>query len=196
MKRGQDLVLAIILLTACALLLLFISICIAFDSPGPILIRQRRYGYRNVPFWIYKFRTMRFDPSDLSGIRPTVQGDPRVTGVGRFLRNTSLDELPQLLNVLRGEMSLVGPRPHPVDMQVAGSAYQDVVPLYLMRHQVRPGMTGLAQVNGCRGLVDTTQKAQRRLDYDLQYIETWTLRLDLEILVRTSVLVFRNSDAF
>jgi len=173
-----------------------VAALVAYDSPGPVMIRQRRFGYGNVPFEVYKFRTMYFDPADLSGVRPTVPGDKRVTRIGRFLRATSLDELPQLLNVIRGEMSLVGPRPHPVDMQVEGRRYQDIVPAYLTRHHVKPGITGLAQINGCRGLVDTKEKAEKRLEYDLHYIHNWTLRLDLDILMRTLIKGFASSGAF
>jgi len=196
LKRAEDIVLASLLLFIAAPVMVLCAIIIAFDSPGPVMIRQRRFGYGNVAFQVFKFRTMYFDPADLSGIRPTVKGDKRVTRVGRILRATSIDELPQLLNVLLGDMSVVGPRPHPVDMMVEGQYYHELVPLYLIRHRMKPGITGLAQINGYRGLVDTKEKALKRLEYDLTYIDGWSLGLDLKILLRTIVKEFSGSGAF
>ncbi len=196
LKRAEDIVLALLLLCLAAPVMVVSAIVIAFDSPGPVMIRQRRFGYGNVAFEVFKFRTMYFDPADLSGIRPTVKGDRRVTRVGRILRATSIDELPQLLNVLLGDMSIVGPRPHPVDMMVEGQYYHELVPLYLIRHRMKPGITGLAQINGYRGLVDTKEKALKRLEYDLIYIDAWSLGLDLKILLRTVIKEFAGSGAF
>ena len=189
-KRAEDLLLALPLLLLSAPVLAMAMIAIRLESPGPVLLRQWRFGYGHKPFAMLKLRSMRYEFTTVSGIRPTVKNDPRVTRVGRFLRSTSIDELPQLINVLRGEMSLVGPRAHPVDMQIGGVKYEDAVLHYRERHRVNPGMTGLAQVNGCRGLVDSIEMAQRRLDYDLQYVETWSLALDLRILWLTTFKIF------
>jgi lipopolysaccharide/colanic/teichoic acid biosynthesis glycosyltransferase len=169
------------------LLPLFVAIAVAIKvtSRGPVFFRQYRYGYRNRLFRIYKFRTMYTALGDSSGRRQTVARDARVTRIGRILRNTSLDEIPQLINVLRGEMSLVGPRPHVPGMLAAGVLYEDLVPYYFQRHAVRPGITGLAQVNGCRGSTEEGESAIARVDYDLDYIEHRSLRLDLSIIVRT-----------
>jgi lipopolysaccharide/colanic/teichoic acid biosynthesis glycosyltransferase len=150
-----------------------------------VMFSQHRYGYRNHRFRIYKFRTMHVDRADRSGRRQTVANDPRITPIGRFLRRTSLDELPQLFNVLKGDMSLVGPRPHVPGMLACSVLYEDLVPYYFQRHAVRPGITGLAQVSGCRGATAESKPAMDRIDYDLQYMETWSLWLDARILVKT-----------
>jgi lipopolysaccharide/colanic/teichoic acid biosynthesis glycosyltransferase len=189
-KRVEDLLLGVPLLFLSLPVLAMAAIAIRLESPGPALLQQWRFGCGHKPFAMLKLRSMRYESSNISGIRPTVKNDPRVTRVGRFLRSTSIDELPQLINVLRGEMSLVGPRAHPVDMQIDGVKYEDAVPFYRARHRVNPGMTGLAQVNGCRGLVNSIEMAQRRLDYDLQYVETWSLALDLRILWMTTFKIF------
>jgi len=195
-KRAEDLVLGTLLLLAFSPVMLLAVMAVALDSRGPVLLRQRRFGYGNAPFMVYKFRTMYHDRGDVSGMRPTVPGDPRVTRVGRFLRSHSIDELPQFFNVLKGEMSLVGPRPHPVEMRVLGHHYHDAVPRYPERHRMKPGITGLAQINGYRGLVDTAAKAQGRLAWDLAYIENWSVGLDLRILWRTVFRGFFGSGAF
>jgi lipopolysaccharide/colanic/teichoic acid biosynthesis glycosyltransferase len=166
-------------------LLIAIVATIKSTSAGPVLFRQARYGYRNRRFQIYKFRTMYTHLGDRSGVRQTVSGDPRVTPVGRILRSTSLDELPQLINVLKGDMSLVGPRPHVPGMLAASMRYEDLVPYYLQRHSVRPGITGLAQVSGCRGSTEQANRAIARIDHDLDYIERWSLWLDLKIILQT-----------
>lgn len=169
------------------LLPLFVAIAIAIKvtSPGPVFFRQYRYGYRNRLFRIYKFRTMHQARGDSSGRQQTVAGDARVTRLGRILRNTSLDEIPQLINVLRGEMSLVGPRPHVPGMLAAGMLYEDLVPYYFQRHSVRPGITGLAQVSGCRGSTEDSGSAIARVGFDLDYIEQRSLHLDVAIIIRT-----------
>ncbi|MEO3473780.1 exopolysaccharide biosynthesis polyprenyl glycosylphosphotransferase [Roseomonas sp. CAU 1739] len=195
-KRGED------LLVGCGLVLLFApvmalaALAIRLDSAGPVILRQRRYGLGNQPIMIFKFRTMYQDKGDASGRLATLRGDPRVTRVGRFLRRTSLDELPQLFNVLLGTMSLVGPRAHPVEMQVGGRYYHEIVSHYAARHRMKPGITGLAQINGYRGLVDTVEKAQRRLDYDLHYVEHWSIGMDLRILFVTVFRGFTSDSAF
>ena len=171
---------------------LFIAIAIAIKatSRGPVFFRQKRHGYHNRRFWIYKFRTMYVHLGDQSGTQQTTAGDPRVTPVGRLLRKTSLDELPQLINVLKGDMSLVGPRPHVPGMLAAGLRYEELLPYYFQRHNMRPGITGLAQVNGYRGSTAVSLSAIERLDYDLRYIENWSLLLDCRILVRTVIREF------
>lgn len=169
------------------LLPLFIGIAIAIKatSAGPVFFRQYRYGYRNRIFSIYKFRTMYTGAGDKSGRVQTTQGDSRITRLGRILRNTSLDEIPQLINVLKGDMSLVGPRPHVPGMMAAGVLYEDLVPYYFQRHATRPGITGLAQVNGWRGSTETAEAAISRVDQDLDYIARRSLLLDISIVIRT-----------
>jgi polysaccharide biosynthesis protein PslA len=166
---------------------LFVTIAAAIKltSPGPVFFSQYRYGHRNRRFRIFKFRTMHTRLTDRSGVRQTTADDPRVTWVGRLLRKTSLDELPQLINVVTGDMSLVGPRPHVPGMQAASVVYEDLVPYYFQRHAIRPGITGLAQVNGCRGSTAIAAAAVSRVNYDLEYIENWSLWLDIKILWRT-----------
>lgn len=184
-KRAFDIVAAGGALLVFAPFLLVIALAIKATSPGPVLFFQYRYGYRNRRFKIYKFRTMRSDACDVRGVTQTVKGDARVTVVGRILRKTSLDEIPQLINVLKGDMSLVGPRPHVPGMLAANLLYEDLVPFYFQRHTARPGITGLAQVSGCRGSTAESGRAISRIDYDLHYIEKWSLRLDLLIILRT-----------
>lgn len=195
-KRAEDLVFGIGLVVLFAPVMALSALAIRLDSPGPVLLRQRRFGLGNQPIMIFKFRTMYADRGDVTGRIATIPGDPRVTRVGRFLRRTSLDELPQLFNVVLGSMSLVGPRAHPVEMQVGGRYYQDIVSHYAARHRMKPGITGLAQINGYRGLVDTVEKAQRRLDYDLHYVEHWSLGMDIRILVTTVFRGFTSDSAF
>lgn len=184
-KRLIDIIGAGLLLVLLAPLLIGVSVILRLESRGPVLFRQRRFGIGSRFFELLKFRTMYADKADATGAVATLARDPRVTPFGRFLRRTSIDELPQLLNVLRGDMSLVGPRPHPIFMQVEGSYYFDAVRSYRARHRVKPGITGWAQVNGSRGLVDTLPKAQRRVEFDLWYIEHWSLLLDLKIMFKT-----------
>ncbi len=195
-KRAEDLLLGAVLLVLFAPTMAVVALVVALDSRGPILLRQRRFGYGNAPFDVYKFRTMHHDRGDASGAAATVKGDARVTRSGRFLRASSLDELPQLFNVLKGEMSLVGPRPHPVGMHVQGRLYHLVAPDYPARHRMKPGITGLAQVSGFRGLVDTPEKAHGRLECDLRYIRQWSVAMDLRILWRTVFKGFFGSGAF
>lgn len=195
-KRAEDLVLASLPLVLLSSVMLVAAVLVASTSRGPVMLRQRRFGYGDVPFMIFKFRTMYDDKGDRTGARATVPGDQRVTRVGRFLRASSIDELPQLFNVLKGEMSLVGPRPHPVEMRVLGVYYYDAVPGYRDRHRMKPGITGLAQVNGYRGLVDTLEKAEGRLAWDLAYVERWSLGMDIRILGRTLVKGFFGPGAF
>lgn len=189
-KRAIDILGAGFGLLVFAPLFVGIAIVIKTTSPGPVFFRQKRYGYHNRRFSIFKFRTMYTDRGDARGTQQTVTRDPRITPVGRILRKSSLDELPQLINVLKGDMSLVGPRPHVPGMQAGGMLYEQLTPYYLHRHIMRPGVTGLAQVMGCRGSTAVALSAIERLDYDLQYIGRWSLWLDLKIIVRTAVKEF------
>ena len=185
-KRALDVAVVLALVPAYLPLFLIVAAAIRFDSPGPILFRQWRYGRNGRQVLIYKFRTMRADAADRTGAARTLARDPRVTHVGRILRRLSIDELPQLLNVLRGDMSLVGPRPHVTQMQVEGVSYVDAVETYRARHRMLPGITGWAQVNGSRGEIDTLAKAQRRIELDLWYINNWSPLLDVWIILRTA----------
>jgi lipopolysaccharide/colanic/teichoic acid biosynthesis glycosyltransferase len=189
-KRLFDILSASLALLFFAPLLAGIAIAIKMNSPGPVFFRQPRYGKGNRLFRIYKFRTMYTHLNDASGVRQTTSNDARVTSVGRVLRQTSLDELPQLINVVKGHMSLVGPRPHVPGMFAGGVPYEDLVPYYFQRHMVRPGITGLAQVNGCRGSTARSPAAIARIDHDLDYIENWSLSLDVKIIARTVVTEF------
>jgi Undecaprenyl-phosphate glucose phosphotransferase len=191
LKRLEDIFISATLLVAFAPLMLVVAAAIRIDSRGPVLFRQKRFGFANEPVDVLKFRTMRSTDSD-NGVQ-AVPNDPRVTRVGRFLRSTSLDELPQLYNVLRGDMSLVGPRPHPVSLN---ERFVEIIDNYLARHRVKPGITGWAQVNGFRGVTDTVEKMQRRVEHDLYYIENWSLGLDLWILARTAVSGFVHRNAY
>jgi exopolysaccharide biosynthesis polyprenyl glycosylphosphotransferase len=189
-KRAMDVLGAGLALALLAPLLIAIAVAIKATSPGPVMFSQHRYGYRDRRFRIYKFRTMYSHLADATGVRQAVDGDARVTRIGRILRNTSLDELPQLFNVLKGDMSLVGPRPHVPRMRAADALYEQVVPYYFQRHSVKPGITGLAQVNGFRGSTEDAEAAISRIHYDLEYIETWSLWLDVKIVVRTAAREF------
>jgi putative colanic acid biosynthesis UDP-glucose lipid carrier transferase len=180
-KRVEDVVLALVLIVLCAPLFPIIAAAIKLDSDGPVLFRQRRRGLNQRIVNVLKFRTMTV-LEDSSEVRQAMPADPRITRVGRFLRRTSLDELPQLFNVLSGEMSLVGPRPHAL---VHDEHYGALIENYANRHQVKPGITGLAQVRGHRGETSTADKMQMRVDADLSYIRSWSLWLDLKILIAT-----------
>ncbi|MBN9050307.1 MAG: exopolysaccharide biosynthesis polyprenyl glycosylphosphotransferase [Rhizobiales bacterium] len=181
-KRLFDVTSATCALIILSPLLAAIGIAIKLTSPGPIFFTQNRYGHLNQRFRIYKFRTMHVHLGDAFGVKQTIANDPRVTSIGRFLRRTSLDELPQLINVVTGDMSLVGPRPHVPGMQAASTLYENLVPYYFQRHTIKPGITGLAQVSGCRGSTASADQAISRVDYDLDYIERWSLWLDVKII--------------
>jgi putative colanic acid biosynthesis UDP-glucose lipid carrier transferase len=187
-KRLSDIVLSSAMLTLVAPLLLAIAIGVKLSSPGPAIFRQRRYGLDGKEIIVYKFRTMRV-MEDGSTVPQAQKNDARVTRFGAFLRRTSLDELPQLINVLQGRMSVVGPRPHAI---AHNEMYRKLVSGYMVRHKVRPGITGLAQVSGARGETDTVEKMQRRIEYDLAYLRNWTLTLDFEIIVKTLPAVLRG----
>ena len=189
-KRAIDVVGASIGLLALAPLLIGVAIAIKITSPGPVFFRQRRYGYHNRRFWIYKFRTMFIHLSDNRGTCQAMADDPRATPLGRILRKISFDELPQLINVLKGDMSLVGPRPHVPGMLAGGMLYEALTPYYFQRHNHAAGITGLAQVSGYRGSTMDPVSAIKRLDLDLRYIEMWSLWLDLTIIMRTVIWEF------
>jgi len=185
LKRFVDLALSIAAVIALLPLLVTIAIAIRLDSPGPVLFKQRRHGYLNEEVLVWKFRSMRTEASDYSASRQVTADDDRVTRVGRFIRKTSLDELPQLWNVIRGEMSLVGPRPHAIGMLTGGSEASQLVESYAHRHRMKPGLTGWAAVNGSRGPVDTPEAVRRRVSLDLEYVERQSLWLDIAIMART-----------
>ncbi len=195
-KWIEDKVIVLIAGLFLAPLLLLVALLIKLDSRGPVLFRQKRFGFNNKTFDVFKFRTMHVSASDALGSRQTERHDPRVTRVGCFLRRASIDELPQLLNVWLGQMSIVGPRAHPIGMLVADQPYQEIVRHYAARHRVKPGITGLAQVNGNRGMVDTPEKAKSRVHFDLFYIEHWSVWLDLSILLRTVIKLPFDDTAF
>ena len=196
LKAAEDRVLGSLLLLMLAPLMLLIALAIKLDSRGPVFFRQTRYGFNNHLIRVWKFRTMYHHMTDVAGSVLTQRDDPRVTRVGRFLRRTSLDELPQLLNVVTGEMSLVGPRPHALQAKAGELLYQDVMHHYAARHRVKPGLTGWAQVHGWRGETDTPEKLTRRVEHDLYYIDHWSLLLDLQILLRTARVVLGDKNAF
>ncbi len=191
-KRLSDIVLGSLILILIAPVLLAIWIGVKLSSPGPAIFRQRRNGLDGEEITVYKFRSMRTQEND-SVVQQATKGDPRVTRFGAFIRRTSLDELPQFVNVLQGRMSIVGPRPHAV---AHNEQYRQLIKAYMVRHKVKPGITGWAQVNGHRGETDTIEKMQARVEYDLEYLRNWSLGLDLQIIVRTIRLVFFDRHAY
>jgi Undecaprenyl-phosphate glucose phosphotransferase len=173
------------------------AIAIKLESKGPVFFMQHRHGFNNELVRIYKFRSMRTDMLDQSASKLVTKDDPRVTKVGKFIRRTSIDELPQLINVLKGELSIVGPRPHALQAKAANQLYYEAVEGYFARHRVKPGITGWAQINGWRGETDTIEKIMQRVNHDLYYIEHWSILLDLYILVLTPIsLVAKNENAY
>jgi len=195
-KIVEDRILGGIALLLAVPLLLLVAVAIRLDSPGPILFRQPREGFNNRPFHVYKFRSMYHNRSETEEIQQASRGDPRVTRVGRIIRALSIDELPQLLNVLQGTMSLVGPRPHAASTRAGGKLFSDVVLSYAARHKVKPGITGWAQVCGWRGETDTEDKLVKRFEHDLYYIENWSIWFDLYIMLRTGVALVVPRNAF
>ncbi len=193
LKRSEDIVLSGVLLVLFLPLMLLIALVIKLDSPGPVFFLQPRFGFNNNPFTVRKFRTMAANAGNDASVPQARRNDPRVTRVGRFLRKASLDELPQLINVLTGEMSLVGPRPHAI---AHNEYYADLIDGYLHRHRVKPGITGWAQVNGLRGETATLQAMHERVKHDLYYIEHWSLLLDIWILMRTLTAGFVHRNAY
>jgi Undecaprenyl-phosphate glucose phosphotransferase len=195
-KVAEDKIIGFVMLLLMAPLLLAIAVAIKLGSPGPVLFRQLRHGYNNRVFEVLKFRTMRVESGDASGARQAQRNDSRVTRLGKFLRRTSLDELPQLFNVLRGDMSLVGPRPLPIGMRTQDLACHEIVQQYAHRHRVRPGITGWAQISGNRGATEHPVQLRKRVELDLFYIENWSLLFDLKILVLTGFKVVCSKNAF
>lgn len=191
-KRLEDVLLAVGILVVVAIPLVVIAIGVKLSSPGPVLFRQHRYGLRGNKIEVWKFRTMTVCENGQDVVQAS-RDDARVTRFGAFLRRTSLDELPQLFNVLQGNMSLVGPRPHAV---VHNEQYRRLIGRYMLRHKVKPGITGLAQVNGWRGETDSLDKMQKRVEYDLAYIHNWSLWLDLKILFLTAFRAFNDKNAY
>jgi Undecaprenyl-phosphate glucose phosphotransferase len=177
--------------------MLAVAIAVKLESRGPILFKQKRFGFNNEPIEIYKFRSMYADQADMNAEKLVTRGDPRVTRVGRFIRKTSLDELPQLFNVVfAGNLSLVGPRPHALRARAENRLYDEAVDGYFARHRVKPGLTGWAQINGWRGETDSQEKIQRRVECDLYYIENWSILLDLYILAQTPFALVRSENAY
>ncbi|TCP33071.1 Undecaprenyl-phosphate glucose phosphotransferase [Sphingomonas sp. BK235] len=196
LKDAEDLIIAGLALIFLSPLLLVTAIAIKASSRGPVLFKQPRFGFNNREIMVYKFRSMYVDRQDVSGAERTRKGDPRVTPVGRLIRKLSIDELPQIWNVLRGEMSIVGPRPHATHMKVGDHYYFDAVKGYAARHRVKPGITGLAQVRGLRGEIQTIDRAKRRVELDRYYIDHWSLTLDLKIIVQTVVNLLFDKNAY
>ncbi len=186
------------LILLCALpVMAVIAVAIKLDSRGPVLFKQRRYGFNNDLIEVYKFRSMYADQADIKADRLVSKDDPRVTRVGRIIRKTSLDELPQLFNVvLKGNLSLVGPRPHAVNAKAEARLYDEAVDGYFARHRVKPGITGWAQISGWRGETDTHEKIQQRVEHDLYYIENWSVLFDFYILLRTPLALLKTENAY
>jgi len=192
-KALEDRVLALAILLLVSPLMLLVALAVRLDSPGPVLFKQRRRGLRDETIEVWKFRTMRAHFQAPGTYTLATRHDARVTAVGAFLRRTSLDELPQFVNVLQGRMSIVGPRPYPIEIN---NEYKDVIDRYMLRHKVKPGITGWAQVNGLRGALDTPGKMERRVQHDLYYIENWSLWFDLKIIALTIVRGFVHENAY
>lgn len=195
-KAAFDRVVAFLALVALSPVMLAIALTVKLTSRGPILFKQQRLGFNNEVIEVYKFRSMYTDLCDVAGQRTVSRGDPRVTPFGRLIRKSSMDELPQLLNVLKGDLSLVGPRPHVLHAKTADTLYDQVVDGYFARHRVKPGMTGWAQINGWRGQTDTEEKLQRRVEHDLYYIENWSVLFDIQILAMTPFALLKAENAF
>jgi Undecaprenyl-phosphate glucose phosphotransferase len=192
-----DRLIGALLLLAVSPIMLLAALAVKLDSRGPVLFKQKRYGFNNELIEVYKFRSMHVDQCDANASVLVAKGDPRVTRVGAFLRRTSIDELPQLFNVvIEGNLSLVGPRPHAVHAKAENRLYDEAVDGYFARHRVKPGITGWAQVNGWRGETDTHEKIQRRVEYDLEYIENWSVLFDLSILARTPIALLNTKNAY
>ena len=192
LKRIEDVVFSLIILTLIAIPMFIISLAIKLTSSGPVIFKQNRYGLDGRKITIYKFRSMT-SMDDGEVVKQATKNDIRITPLGAFLRKTSLDELPQFINVLQGKMSIIGPRPHAV---AHNEQYRKLVAGYMLRHKVRPGITGLAQVNGFRGETQTVNKMVKRVEYDLDYIHRWTVWLDINIILKTVLNGFLNKNAY
>jgi Undecaprenyl-phosphate glucose phosphotransferase len=197
MKWLFDKIVGTLLLIAVSPILLITALAIKLDSRGPVLFRQKRYGFNNELIEVYKLRSMYVEQSDATASKLATRNDPRVTRVGRFIRKTSIDELPQLFNVVfKGNLSLVGPRPHAIHAKAANRLYDEAVDGYFARHRVKPGITGWAQISGWRGETDTNEKIQRRVEHDLYYIENWSVLFDLFILARTPIALAKTENVY
>lgn len=195
-KRSFDIVFSLVGILLFSPVMLATAIAIKLDSKGPVLFKQKRHGFNNEVIEVYKFRSMYADRSDPTAKQTVTKNDPRVTRVGRFIRKTSIDELPQFFNSLLGSLSLVGPRPHAIAAQSHNLLYNEVVDGYFARHKVKPGVTGWAQINGWRGEMDTNEKIRMRTEYDLYYIENWSMLFDLRILFLTPIRLLNTENAY
>ncbi|OXT01484.1 undecaprenyl-phosphate glucose phosphotransferase [Notoacmeibacter marinus] len=195
-KRVFDIVFSLAGLILFSPIMIATAIAIRLDSPGPVFFKQKRHGFNNEEIDVYKFRSMYTDQCDPTARNAVTKGDPRVTPIGRFIRKTSIDELPQFFNALFGSLSLVGPRPHAVTAQAHDKLYGEVVDGYFARHRVKPGVTGWAQINGWRGEIDSEEKIEKRTEFDLFYIENWSLLFDLKILLLTPFSLFNTENAY
>jgi Undecaprenyl-phosphate glucose phosphotransferase len=196
LKAATDKTLAAIALVLLSPVFLAVALAVKFTSKGPVFFKQRRFGFNNELVEVYKFRSMYTELTDANANKLVTKHDPRVTPVGRFIRRTSLDELPQIINVLKGDLSLVGPRPHATQAKAGEALYEHVVDGYFARHKMKPGITGWAQINGWRGETDTAEKIERRVEHDLYYIDNWSLTFDLYILARTPFALLSNTNAY
>lgn len=187
---------ALLLLIAIAPLMALVALAVRLDSPGPVFFRQPRFGAGREVVVVTKFRSMRVEGTDIGGRRQATRDDDRVTKTGRFLRKTCLDELPQIWDVLCGRMSLVGPRPHPLSLEIDGQPIEELIPNYHQRHTVRPGITGLAQIKGNRGPVADLAMGRERVRYDVEYIEGHSIWLDIRILFKTLVVPFQKDGSY
>lgn len=191
-----DKIVALIAIILLSPVMIVTAIAIKLESKGPVIFKQKRHGFNNELIEIYKFRSMYTDMSDADASKLVTKSDPRVTKVGRFIRKTSIDELPQFFNVLKGELSVVGPRPHALQAKADNKLYYEAVDGYFARHKVKPGVTGWAQINGWRGETDTVEKIMQRVHHDLYYIENWSIFLDLYILFMTPIRLFKSDNAY
>ncbi len=191
-KRMTDVIISLTAILLTAPFMLVIAAAIKLTMPGPVLFKQRRYGLDGEQIMVWKFRSMKVQ-EDGADVKQATKNDDRITPLGRFLRRTSLDELPQFFNVLQGKMSVVGPRPHAISHN---ETYRKLIRGYMVRHKVKPGITGLAQINGCRGETETIEKMEKRVRYDLDYLRHWSLQLDLTIIARTVLQVFKDPNAY
>lgn len=182
----MDVILSLVAIVILAPVFVMAAIAIKATSAGPVFFKQQRVGVNNTAFSVYKFRTMFVDRQDTTGVQQTLAEDPRITPIGRILRKTSVDEVPQILNIMRGEMSFVGPRPHVADMLAGGLPYDHLVPYYDLRHAMKPGLTGWAQANGFRGPTTDPIKARQRVDHDIAYVQNFTVWLDVIIIAKTA----------
>jgi len=195
-KRIFDVIFALLALVVLSPLMVVIAVLIRLESPGPVLFRQRRHGYNNKPIQVLKFRSMYNDQCDPTAVQAVRRADTRVTKIGRVIRRASIDELPQFFNVLRGELSLVGPRPHAMAARTGDIIYDQVTEAYSARHKVKPGVTGWAQINGWRGEMNSSEKIRARVEHDLYYIENWSLWLDFKIMVMTPWSLVTTKNAY